>query len=71
MLVIDLKQINKDTVQTLLRQNRIDDIKAIAVASGKNTKGTIGLELGLECLKALQQKLGTEEYTTFYNNLKD
>ena len=58
--------INVEIVSKLLSQERIDDIKKIAVAGGKSNTSV----LNTECLRVLEIEMGAE-YAAFYNNLKN
>ena len=61
-----LDLINIGIVTNLLSQNRIDDIKKITIAGGKNNTSI----LNAECLRVLEIEMGAD-YAEFYNNLKD
>ena len=61
-----LDLIDKKTIEQLVEQDRIEDIKKICFACGKNNTSTINTE----GLTALEIEMGAE-YTEFYNNLKD
>ena len=58
--------INKETVNNILSQGRIDDLKKIAICCEKGDDCV----LNTESLRVLEIEMGAE-YATFYNNLKD
>ena len=59
----DLEQLDRDIIKQLKDQNRIEDIKSICRASGKNDTSI----LNIEGLKVLEEVL--PDYQLFYNSL--
>lgn len=64
--MLNLDEVKKQIITILVKQNRIDDIKAIAIAGGKNNISPTNIE----ALRVLEEIMG-EEYATFYENLKE
>ena len=58
---------NPETIKKTIAKCSIEDLKKIATACGKNHPAV----LNVEALRLLEEQLSAEDYSEFYNNLKD